>query len=76
MSGEAERAAAIRAERAAEERQALRELLVGRLSEAIDEHDDLGGGRCSCGYAEPYGIGVGLHQLEAQADAVIELMQR
>lgn len=75
MSGEAERATAIRAEQEAEERAALRELLAARLGEAMDEHEHgADSSRCACGYVEPYGLGIGLHQLEAAADAVLDLI--
>jgi hypothetical protein len=75
VSGEAERAAAVRAEQDADERAALHELIVVRLSEAMDDHSDSWGtGRCDCGYVEPHGLGIGLHQLEAAAWAVMDLV--
>lgn len=75
MSGEAAHAAAVREELAAQARADLHELVVARLSEAMDAHSDsYGTGRCDCGYAEPHGLGIGLHQLEAAAWAVMDLV--
>jgi hypothetical protein len=83
VSGEAERAAAVRAEQAAEQRAELHELIVAELDEAMSEHGQVNGavspstrGRCECGYVEPHGLGIGLHQLEAAASAVLELLAR
>lgn len=82
MSGEAERAAAIRAEQRAEADAELHELLVARLSEALDAHGQVNGavspstrGRCECGYVEPHGLGIGLHQLEAAAAELLPLVR-
>ena len=74
MSGEAERAA--------QERADLHELVVARLSEAMDSHGmagtryvgDAERSLCECGYLDPYGVGLGMHQLEQAAWAVLDLI--
>jgi len=67
------RAAAARAKDAAQQRAGLHELVVAALSDAMDHHDEVAASLCACGYREPYGIGIGMHQLEAAATAVLDL---
>lgn len=56
------------------ERAALHEQVVVALTDFMDRHDpdpdDMS--RCVCGYREPHGLGIGVHQLEAAADSVLD----
>lgn len=84
MSGEAARAADVRAEQEAEERAELVEEIEAELSAAFDNHGQAGTrfvgeherSLCECGWLDHLGVGLGEHQLHEAALAVLAIVER